>query len=274
MSEGSLRIGTQGWNYDAWMGGFYPEGTRAPDFLGTYARAFDCVEVDSTFYAVPASKTVRGWAERTPPGFLLALKLPREATHERRLRGVEGLVEEFFDRARELGDRLGPVLVQLGPDFRPDELPALAEFLPLLPGDLRVAVEFRDRRWVDRRVLPGVLSLLAAYEVALALSDGPWIPRDVLLGLAARPTARFHYVRWMGPDRSITDHTHLQADRGEEERAWAETLRKLPERGLDVFGFFSNFWAGHAPGSAREMQRLLGQPCVDPRDLGEQTTLF
>lgn len=274
MEPARIRVGTQGWNYDAWLGGFYPEGTRPVDFLGTYARGFDSVEVDSTFYAVPSAKSVRGWAERTPPGFTLALKLPREVTHERRLRGAEDVTAEFFERARELGDRLGPVLVQLGPDFLPGELPALAAFLPLLPRDLRVAVEFRDRRWVDRRVLPGLLSLLAAHEVAFALSDGPWIPRDVLLALAARPTAGFHYVRWMGPDRSITDHSRLQADRSREEAAWAEALLRAAARGTGVWAYFSNFWAGHAPGSARAMQRLLGQKTVEPGELGEQTSLF
>lgn len=274
MTPGGVRVGTQGWNYAAWLGGFYPEGTRPADFLGVYARAFDTVEVDSTFYATPPESTVRGWAERTPPGFVFALKVPREVTHERRLVGAEEPVAEFFERVRALGEKLGPVLVQLGPDFQPGELGALRGFLPHVPRDLRVAVELRSHKWVDRRVLYDVLALLAEHEVALALSDGPWIPRDILLSLAERPTAGFHYVRWMGPDRSITDHSHVQADRGEEERAWAEVLRRVAERGVEVFGYASNYWAGHAPASARGMQRRLGLDVVDPRELGEQTTLF
>lgn len=274
MDTARLRIGTQGWNYAAWLGGFFPEGTRAADFLATYARAFDTVEVDSTFYAVPPSKSVHGWSARTPDGFTFALKMPQEVTHERRLRGSEEVEAEFFGRARELGEKLGPILVQMGPDFQPSELPALAEFVPRVPRDLRVAVEFRNHKWADRRILPTVLSLLAGHGIAFALSDGPWIPRDILLALAARPTADFHYVRWMGPDRRITDHSHVQADRSAEETAWAETLRGLPERRVEVFGYFSNYWAGHAPASARAMQRLLGQTPVDPSTLAEQTSLF
>ena len=76
------RIGCQGWNYDAWVGPFYPEGTRPVDFLRVYARAFDTVEVDSTFYAIPAPRTLRDWAERVPDDFQFALKLPQEITHE------------------------------------------------------------------------------------------------------------------------------------------------------------------------------------------------
>ena len=268
----AVRVGTQGWNYAAWLGGFYPEGTRPAGFLSTYARAFGTVEVDSTFYAVPPESTVRGWAERTPPGFVFALKVPREATHERRLVGAEEVAAEFFERVRGLGEKLGPLLVQLGPDFQPAEMDALRGFLPLVPPGLRVAVELRSHRWVDRRVLYDVLALLAEHGVAFALSDGPWIPRDVLLALAERPTADFHYVRWMGPDRSLTDHSRVQVQREGEERAWAEVLRGLS--GVEVFGYFSNYWAGHAPASARGMQRRLGQAVVEPGELGEQTTLF
>src|SRR5687768_1088120 len=139
-----IRIGTQGWNYDAWVGPFYPPGTRPADFLSVYSRAFTTVEVDSTFYAIPAAKTMRAWAERTPPSFSFALKLPQEITHENRLRDSADVAALFFDRARELGPKLGPILMQLSPDFAPTELPALASFLPMIPRDVRVAVEFRQ----------------------------------------------------------------------------------------------------------------------------------
>ena len=76
----TIRIGTQAWTYDAWIGPFYPEGTRAADLLSVYARAFETVEVDSTFYATPAASTVRGWAQRTPPNFRFSLKMPQEIT--------------------------------------------------------------------------------------------------------------------------------------------------------------------------------------------------
>lgn len=173
----TVRIGAQGWNYNAWTGPFYPPGTRPADFLTVYARAFDTVEVDSTFYAIPPEKTVRGWGERTPGDFVFALKLPREITHERRLRDSEEVAGTFFARARTLGPKLGPILIQLAPDFGPGELPALAAFLPTLPRDLRVAIEFRHRGWIHE----GVLALLAEHRVALVLSDARWIPRRTML---------------------------------------------------------------------------------------------
>lgn len=271
----NVRLGTQGWNYDAWVGPFYPSGTRLADFLGVYGRAFDTVEVDSTFYAVPAVKTVRGWAERTPPGFTFALKLPQEITHEHRLRAPgDDVAARFFDVARELGDRLGPVLVQCGPDFSPDELPALVRFLPTLPTDIPICIEFRQRGWITE----GVLNLLREHGVGLALSDGKWIPRKWLLQLAermaAQPAGRVGYVRWMGPNRDLVDYSRIQIDRSRELEAWSGALRTLARALPVVYGYVNNHFAGHSPQNVRDLQRLLGQRPVPPEQLGEQLGLF
>jgi uncharacterized protein YecE (DUF72 family) len=269
----SILIGTQGWNYTAWVGPFYPPGTRASEFLPTYARAFGAVEVDSTFYAIPDARVVRAWGERTPPEFTFTLKMPKVVTHERRLRDAEEVVREFLDRARELGSKLGPIVLQMGPDFGPDELPAIEKFLPALPDDLRFAVELRQSGWMRSDVLPHLLDVLARHGVALALSDGRWIPRETMLELVERATADFLYVRWMGPDREITDYSRVQFDRSAEMRAWSEVLKRAAQT-KDIFGFFNNHFAGHSPASARELQRLLGQQPVDPETLRNQRSLF
>jgi len=265
-----IRLGTQGWNYDAWVAPFYPVGTRPADYLAVYARAFDTVEVDSTFYAVPPVKTVRGWYDRTPEGFSFALKLPQEITHERRLRDCADVAELFFDRARELGTKLGPVLVQLGPDFGPAELPALANMLPTLPRDIKFAIEFRQRAWIN----DGVLALLAEHGVALTLTDARWVPRKQMLALAGRPTADFTYIRWMGGNRDIVDYSRIQIDRSRELEQWAGVLATLAKVRVKVYGYVNNHFAGHSPQSVRELQRMLGQTPKEPESLGEQMTLF
>ena len=268
-----ILIGTQGWNYAAWVGPLYPPGTRPSEFLSTYARAFRGVEVDSTFYAIPGARAVRAWAERTPENFTFALKMPKVVTHDRRLHDADDVVNDFLDRARQLGQKLGPILLQMGPDFAPDELPAIEQFLPTLPGDLRFAIELRQSGWMRPDVLPRLLELLAHHGIALALSDGRWIPRETMLELTERPTADFLYVRWMGPDREITDYSRVQFDRSEEIRAWSVALKQAANT-RDIFGFFNNHFAGHSPASAREMQRLLGQQPVDPQSLRRQRSLF
>ncbi len=265
-----IRLGCQGWNYAAWVGPFYPARTRATDFLTVYARAFNTVEVDSTFYATPAAQTVRSWASRVPDGFTFALKLPQEITHENRLRRSEALLQRFFEVARELGPKLGPVLMQLGPDFAPSELPALAAFLPLLPRDLRVAVEFRQRGWIN----DGIVALLAEHHVALALADARFIPRSVMLKLADRPTSDFMYLRWMGPDREIADYSRVQHDRTKELEAWLKVMPAIVGRVKTVYGYVNNHFSGHAPANVRELQRALKQKVVEPSQLGEQLLLF
>jgi uncharacterized protein YecE (DUF72 family) len=259
-----IHLGTQGWNYDAWVGPFYPVGTRPSEFLTVYARAFDSVEVDSTFYASPAEATIRSWAERTPKGFIFSLKLPQEITHEHRLRDLTGASDAFFDRVRELGDKLGPVLVQTGPDFQPGELPALVDFIGHAPKDLRIALEFRHRGWIT----DGVLALLREHNIALALVDGRWIPRKLMLSLATRPTADFAYIRWMGPNRDLVDYTRVQVG------LWSDAIAELGEKVTQIYGYVANTFSGHAPATVRDLQYKVGQTPVDPDLLGEQMSLF
>lgn len=264
-----LRLGTQGWNYPAWVGPFYPSRTRAADFLTVYARAFNTVEVDSTFYAVPAIKTVRGWAERTPADFTFALKLPQEITHELRFVGAGDVAARFFDAARELGPKLGPVLIQCGPDFSPTERDALEEFLVALPRDIAFAIEFRQKAWINELTH----EMLTARNVALALVDARWIPRKQMLQLAARPTATHAYVRWMGPDRSITDYSRVQVDRTSELDEWLKVLPALAVQ-VPVYGYVNNHFSGHSPENVRLLQQRLGQVPKDPAQLSEQIGLF
>src|SRR4051812_34729541 len=163
-SAARVHVGCQGWNYDDWVTPalsqraiFYPRGTRADRMLDLYARAFDTVEVDSTFYAIPTDSTLDGWRRRAPEGFTFALKLPREITHEHALRGEHALrlLEEFCRAARRLGEKLAAVLVQLPPQFEAtrENARSLADFLPEIPGDLRFAVEFRDPFWFEEELL-------------------------------------------------------------------------------------------------------------------------
>ena len=269
-TDATIHVGTQGWNYDAWVGPFFPLNTRPPDFLPVYARAFNTVEVDSTFYGVPAASTFQSWFDRTPADFVFSLKLPQEVTHEQRLRDAAGVSEIFYDRARILGAKLGPILVQLGPDFGPGELPALVDFLGKLPDDLRFAVEFRHRGWLTE----GVVALLRDRNVALALVEGRWIPRRTMLALAARPTAGFAYIRWMGPNRDIVDYTRIQVDRTREIELWTKAMTEMRRSASEIFGYVANTFSGHSPATARDIQRRMGQRPVEPELLGEQLSLF
>jgi uncharacterized protein YecE (DUF72 family) len=263
-------IGTQGWSYPDWVGPFYPVRTPASRYLSVYARAFPAVEVDSSFYAIPPASHFHAWRERTPETFRFTLKLPGELTHERRLRGGDEVLRTFCERAELLDSKLGAILVQLPPDFTPAERAALESFVRRLPRDFDFAVEFRHPGWLA----PDVLDLLGTAGVALALSDGPWLPRERAMQTVLRPTAGFAYVRWMGDRPLVSSYDHVQVDRAAEIRAWAQVLLELADRVQEVYGFFNNHYEGHSPASARRLLSELGRPVAGPDELGSQLSLF
>ncbi|MDQ3817321.1 MAG: DUF72 domain-containing protein [Acidobacteriota bacterium] len=276
MSE--LSIGCQGWNYDDWVSGpggesvFYPHGTRSSEMLEVYARAFETVEVDSTFYAIPPASTFESWAKRTPERFTFSLKLPQEITHERALRsGSLLLLEEFCDRARTLKEKLASVLIQMPPHFEltPETGRALLEFIPHLPRDIPFSIEFRSTDWIRQ----SVLDFLHEHGVALALVEGQWIAQDEVWHLAEHPTADFVYIRWMGA-RNLTRFDRVQREQDERLEVWGTMVRRMLERGTRVLAYFSNYYEGFAPASANKLKRILGQPIVEAVDLEDQPSLF
>jgi len=127
-----LWVGTSGWQYDHWRGRFYPRALARRDWFSHYAAHFETVEINNTFYGLPAEGTFDAWRAAAPPGFLYALKLSRYATHLKHLKDPAPALRAFLERARRLRDRLGPILVQLPPRWSPD-LPRLAGFLAELP---------------------------------------------------------------------------------------------------------------------------------------------
>jgi uncharacterized protein YecE (DUF72 family) len=275
----SIEVGCQGWNYEDWVTGpasgeavFYPRGTRSAEMLEVYARVFRTVEVDSTFYAIPSAKTVDGWARKTPPHFTFALKMPQEITHHHALRlsGIPAL-EEFCDHASILGERLSSVLIQLPPQFEMwvENARALQDFLPRLPRSIRFSIEFRSNDWLTETVA----ELLAKYNVAVALVEGPWLAPARVRQMLEHPTADFAYVRWMG-ERDLVrfDITQRPQDAGLSE--WRDLLLHLSERVPKIYAYFSNFYEGHAPASANRLKRLLGQPTLEAADIEDQPSLF
>lgn len=237
--------------------------------LKLYSKVFDTVEIDSTFYAIPPESTIRGWDERTPPGFKFSLKLISEITHKKRLRDCRSELSSFIDRARLLGDKLGVILIQLPPDFSIAQLSPLRSFIDILPDGLRFAVEFRDPDWLNE----AVIKTLRSRNIALALADSRWISRELSLSFVEQPTADFSYVRWLGP-RELTSLSRIQIDRTREMRLWAEAFPKLAASVETVFGYFNNHFQGHSPASCNQFKQLLGLPFVNPGELVIQPSLF
>src|SRR4051812_12469860 len=141
------RIGTMGFSYEDWSGPFYPRSMKSGDWLSWYARHFNAVELDTTFYAAPAPERVARWTASTPEDFCFCLKTPRAITHDSPLSaGIEPM-RQFIDVCRGFGQKLGIILIQFAPSFMADQFRELDGFLRTLPEDVRLAVELRHRSW-------------------------------------------------------------------------------------------------------------------------------
>ncbi len=238
---GKIWVGTSGFVYPHWRKGvFYPEGLRARDELAYYSSVFRTVELNNPFYRFPTRANLERWRDATPPEFRFAVKVNRTVSHTRRLRDVATPLGEFVALASILGDRLGPLLVQLPPDFRLD-LPRLEEFLAALPDRYRWVVEFRHPSWQS----PDVYEALARNGVALCIPVGGRIQPDLAT------TAPFTYIRV---------HTGIDGRgfMGEEAlRPWARRIRALAKAGKDVYFYFNNDLGGHAVRDAALLARML-----------------
>jgi len=179
-----LLVGTSGYSYKEWLGRFYPEKLAANAMLRHYAGHFNTVEINNTFYRMPAASLLARWAQAVPQAFRFTLKAPRRITHDKRLREAEPDVAEFLRRTSALGARLGVVFFQLPPAMRKD-VPLLREFLSALPSDRATAFEFRHASWHDDEV----------YET-LRASGAAWCAADTDEGESPFvATCPFGYVR-------------------------------------------------------------------------------
>jgi uncharacterized protein YecE (DUF72 family) len=237
-------IGTCGWVYGAWKGRFYPPTLPHAQELGYYASRFDATEVNYSFYHVPSAETYRRWLRVVPPDFLFALKANRVITHLARLRDSESAWNDFTRGARELGQHLGPILLQLPPSFRNDHA-ALVNFLEMTSAgtpSIRLAFEFRHASWFTN----DTYRLLNRHAAALCVADGPRFPR------VDQVTADFAYLRFHG-------RTPREAPwYGDEQlRREATFIERLVRQGIDTYIYFNNDALAHAPANAARLRELL-----------------
>jgi uncharacterized protein YecE (DUF72 family) len=255
-TKGKLFVGTSGWSY-GWDG-FYPADLPARERLAFYASRFPSAEVNYSFYHLPKESTLAKWGGETPDRFVFALKLSRFITHIKRLKGVATPLRTFLGRAKTLGKKLGPILVQLPPSFRLDAkrlaaflaAAARAEIALGLEG-FRLAFEFRHPTWfAPGKARDAALALLEDRGAALAFAHSARYPYPVDEPI----TADFVYLRFHGP-RELFASRYGPAGL----KPWAKKIRRWRSRGLDVYAYFNNDVAGYAAEDAAALARLLGE---------------
>jgi uncharacterized protein YecE (DUF72 family) len=231
----STRIGCSGWSYGDWRGVLYPPGLPQSRWLECYASHFDTVEINATFYRLPAKKAVRNWAGRVPDDFVFAVKASRYLTHIRRLQGMKAGLNRFWARLEPLrsAGKLGPVLWQLPERFHRDE-EVLGKALAILP-EARHCFEFRHASWFT----PEVYSLLEQHGASLVLPHDARRPLPEAKPVGPLVYLRLHYGA-RGRDGNYSDR---------ELETWRRRIAAWRSR-REVFVYLNNDWQGFAPRNA------------------------
>ncbi len=237
---GQVRIGTSGWSYPHWRGRFYPEKMPAREHFAFYARHFDTVELNNSFYRQPPRERFAAWADQAPDSFLFAVKGSRYVSHVRRLQVEQRSVDLVVEPARGLGNKLGPILFQFQANFACD-LDRLDAFLPRLPASERFTLEFRHASWL---VAP-VFDRLRAHRIALCIPDHPKMPQVLEV------TTDFTYVRLhLGPHGIGYPRRSLES--------WRDRISAWLNQGLAVYLYFNNDMEAYAARNALTLKELLG----------------
>ena len=231
--SGTLFLGTSGFAYDEWKGVFYPEGTKNAGMLPFYAGRFNSVEVNYTFRRLPSEKTIATWKEVTPEGFRFTLKAHQRITHSLRLKSADEEVGTFLERARLLGDRMGPILFQCPPNLKFDR-GLIENFVAYLPPIARFAMEFRHPSWLEAS------DILSNNGVALCAAETDEHETDAITW------EPFGYLRLRK-----TDYTD------DEIRRWAERIRPALSDGNDAYCYFKHEGDGAAPAFAEKLAALI-----------------
>lgn len=240
MANHDIHIGTSGWHYKHWRKTFYPDNLRETDWLTYYSKIFNTVELNNSFYRMPATSTFEKWKASAPPGFNFAVKANRYITHSKKLQNAAQYADDFFQRASKLEGALGPILFQLSPhwDINTDRL---ADFTQALPVGPRYVFEFRNQTWYDRQVY----EILRANNCAFCIYQlaGHLSPLEV--------TADFVYVRLHGPGGKY-EGKYTDADLSE----WARRCLSWQQRTKAVYIYFDNDQHGYAVENAKTLRTM------------------
>ena len=238
-------IGTSGWSYKHWAGLFYPSHIKPDKYLEYYMTRFSCVELNSCFYHLPKSATVKGWVSRTPDFFRFCPKLSRFITHRKRLVDIDEALQRFFNLFDAMKHKLGPVLIQLPPGLKFDKL-LIHDFLTRLHklySDYRFAVEVRNSSWLN----DDFFDLLSINRIAFVMADsGNRFPYCETI------TTDSVYLRFHGPEK-------LYASEYSEDELfeYAKKIVDWLKSDKEVWIFFNNDFHGYAVKNAEQLETII-----------------
>ncbi len=235
-----IHVGTSGWHYDHWKGGFYPEDLSKNDYLDFYSGHFPTMEINHSFYQLPPCKLLIKLRDTVPDSFVFSVKANRYITYIKKLKDARLSLAPFLKRMDILGDKLGPILFQLPPQWSFNS-ERLGSFLKALPSGYRYAFEFRDLSWFH----PETYEMLTAHNAALSIYQ---------VGLRTSPqvvTADFVYIRLHGSKATGGEYDPKVLSE------WAVTLSDLAEKGKEIFCYFDDDETGCAAVEAIKLKQII-----------------
>jgi uncharacterized protein YecE (DUF72 family) len=266
--SGRLFLGTTSWSWTDWIkSGFYPAGSKPGDFLAHYARVYDTVEVDSTFYSIPSEKLCARWRTVTPDDFWFSAKVPKLFTSDKALEGCAPEWSRLTKSLAELGPKLRHLVLQFGYFNLQSAIPDLETFLVRLkrfldecPAPCPLALETRNPKWLK----PELFGFLKERKISLVLADQKWMPKPKALVEthgAALLTGSTVYVRLIGDREQHDQYTEgvdrLVIDRSEELKAITEVAAGFLEKEIQVVIYANNRFEGNGPTTVQRLAALL-----------------
>ncbi|GHO42931.1 DUF72 domain-containing protein [Ktedonospora formicarum] len=263
MTEAHFYIGCPMWGYKAWVGDFFPDKTPASQFLHLYSRKLTTVEGNTTFYALPSTETIARWRQETPPSFRFCPKVTRDISHTLPLDTQQNATHEFIQRMQGLGERLGPIFLQLPPSFAPGHIEQLEHFLAFWPRDVRLAVEIRHLDFFREPHAHQIDTLLKRYNVARVVMDtrpirtGSANEQQMLQARERKPnvpvhiaeSADFAFIRYIGHPRMEVNAPFLEQ--------WAQQMGTWLRQGLTVYAFCHCPFEEHSPAICCELYQRI-----------------
>jgi len=237
-----IYIGTSGWSYGDWADGvFYPTDISNKEWLKYYSSQFNTVEINASFYHQMSAKTYAKWHQTVPKDFVFSVKISRFLTHIKKLNEPKEPWQRFIDNAKLLKEKLGPILVQLPPNFRANN-EKLESFLKIAPSKYKFAFEFRNESWFN----DGIYQILKRYNAALVFADFKNMP------VVEEITADFIYIRMHGPDGLYSSKYSTKQLQG-----LAYKIKKWESNVKQIYVYFNNDAEGYAVENAMELKQLI-----------------
>lgn len=237
-----LYIGTSGFSFQSWKGEFYAEEVREKDMLAAYSQTFNSVEINNSFYRLPAPATVEKWASTVPQDFVFAYKANRYITHRKKLKITEEPIERLTHAVAPFGEKLGPILFQLPPRWKVN-VERLRDFVAALPKQHRYTFEFREPSWLCE----DVYEVLRKRNIALCFYDYRGFQSPEI------PTADFVYLRLHDPNAEAYTGSYGAKALAQ----YAKKINAWQKQGLDVYCYFDNDQKSCAPQDGQTLQKKL-----------------